>query len=124
MEEPSGGDSGGIYPLQSSPTAADRLSISVFSISSPPPFATRRGTLYIVGFRSRRSQRDEDRRHQSNEVRTSSPHAAQASGCMGHAYFSLGPPLLHFLVSEVLFCEKTGSHKVSSNFDSVWVPES
>jgi hypothetical protein len=37
MEEPSGGDSGGVSPLQSSPTAAVRLSVSVFLISPPPP---------------------------------------------------------------------------------------
>jgi hypothetical protein len=51
------------------------------------------------------------------------PHVAQASGHVGHACFLLGPPLLHFLLSEVLFRGKTGSRKVSSNLDSIWVPE-
>jgi hypothetical protein len=93
-------------------------------VSAALPFATRRGTLFIDDFRSRHIQRDADRRHQSNKVRTSRPHVAQASGRMGHGYFSLGPPLLHFLLSEVLFRGKTGSPKVSGNLDSVLVPES
>jgi hypothetical protein len=63
MEEPSGGDSGGVSPLQSPPAAANILSVLVFLISPPPPFATRRGTIFIVGFRSRRSHRDKDRWH-------------------------------------------------------------
>jgi hypothetical protein len=33
------------FPLQSSPAAAGRLSVSVFLISPPPPFANRRVTL-------------------------------------------------------------------------------
>jgi hypothetical protein len=99
MEEPSEGDSGGVFPLQSSPMVAGRLSISVFSISLPPSFVTRRGTLFIVGFKSRRSHRDEDRRHQSHEEATSMPHATKASGRVGLANLFLGPPLLHFLRS-------------------------
>jgi hypothetical protein len=46
MEEPSRGDSANVSPLQYSPAAAGRLSISVFSISPLAPFVTRRGTLY------------------------------------------------------------------------------
>jgi hypothetical protein len=53
MEEPSRGDSSGVSPLRSPPVVADRLSILVFSLYAPPPFATCRGTLFIVGFRSR-----------------------------------------------------------------------
>jgi hypothetical protein len=90
-----------------------------FSILAVLSFVTRRGTLFIVGFRSRCIQRDKDRRHRSNEVRTSRPHVAQAFGHVGHARFSLGPPLLHFLLSKVLFHGKTGSPKVSGNLDSV-----
>jgi hypothetical protein len=45
MEEPSGGDSGGVSPIQSSQAVAGRLSVSVFSISLPPPFTTHRGTF-------------------------------------------------------------------------------
>jgi hypothetical protein len=49
----------------------------MFSISLLPPFMTRRGTLFIVGFRSRWSHRDEDRRHRSHKGGTSMPHAAR-----------------------------------------------
>jgi hypothetical protein len=109
------------FPLQSSISLA---SISCFYVLAALSLATRRGTLFIDGFRSRRIHRDKDRRHQSNEVGTGRPHVAQTSGHVGHACFLLGPPLLHFLLSEVLFREKTGPRKVSGNLDFVWVPES
>jgi hypothetical protein len=83
MEEPSGGDSGGVSPLQSPLAAASRLSVLVFLISPLPPFATCRGTIIIVGFRSRQSHRDEDRRHRSHEGGTSMPHAARESDRVG-----------------------------------------
>jgi hypothetical protein len=38
------------FPLQSSPAAADRLYVSVFSISSPPPFMTRGGGAFYIRF--------------------------------------------------------------------------
>jgi hypothetical protein len=47
--------------------AVGRLPVLVFLISLPPPFVTRRGTPFTVGFSSIRSQRDEDRRHRSHE---------------------------------------------------------
>jgi hypothetical protein len=53
--------------------AADRLSISVFLISLPPPFVTRRWALFTVGFSSIQSQRDEDRWHQSHEEERACP---------------------------------------------------
>jgi hypothetical protein len=52
------------------------------------------------------------------------PHVAQASGRVGHARFLLGPPLLHFLLSKVLFHGKTDSRKVLGYLDTVWVPKS
>jgi hypothetical protein len=103
------------FPLQSSISQAF---VSCFCVSAELPFTTRRGTLFIDGFRSRRIHRDEDRRYQSNEVGMGRPHAAQASGHVGHARFLLGPPLLHYLLSEFLFCEKTGSRKVQV----IWTP--
>jgi hypothetical protein len=87
-------------------------------------FVTHRGNLFIDGFRSRPIQRDEDPRHRSNEEGTSMPHAARESDRVGLARLALVPPLLHFLLSEVLFRGKTRSPKVSGNLDSVWVPES
>jgi hypothetical protein len=86
MEEPFGGDSGGVSPLQSPPAAAGRLSILEFSISPPPPFATHIGTLFIVGLRSRRSHRDEDRRHQSHEGGTGMLHVARESDRVGASH--------------------------------------
>ena len=67
MEEPSGGDSGGVSSLRSSPAAAFCLLFRVFRVSPPPPRETPRGTLFIVGFRSRRSHGDENERHRSHE---------------------------------------------------------
>jgi hypothetical protein len=73
MGEPSGGDSSGVSPLQS-PSAVDgRLPVLMFSIPPLPHFATRKGGLFIVGFRSRWSHRDEDQWHQSHEGETSMP---------------------------------------------------
>jgi hypothetical protein len=101
-----------------------QASVSCFCVSVVLSFATHGGTLFIDGFRSKRIHRDKDRRHRSNEVGMGRPHVAQVSGRVGHGRFLLGPPLLHFLLSEVLFHGKTGSRKVSGNLDSVWVPKS
>ena len=60
MEEPSGGDSDGVPPLGSSPVAAFFLLFCGFCVSPPPPRETPRGTIFIVGFRSRRRHEDED----------------------------------------------------------------
>ena len=65
--EPSGGDSGGVSPLRSSPAAAFWLSVSWFCVSPPPPPETPRGTIFIAGFRSRRSHGDENGWHRSHE---------------------------------------------------------
>jgi hypothetical protein len=46
------------------------------------------------------------------------PHAAQAFGCVGHAYFFLGPPLLHILLFEVLCHGKLAPAK----FQVIWTP--
>jgi hypothetical protein len=86
MEEPSGGDSSSVFPLQSPPMAVGILSVLMFSISPPPPFVTHMGTLFIVGFRSRRSHRDEVRRHRSHEGETSMPHAARESDRVGASH--------------------------------------
>ena len=74
--EPSGGDSGGVSPLRSSPAAAFCLSVPWFCVSTPPLFAKRHGTFFIGVFRSRRSRWTKDRRPRSSEVETSWAHAA------------------------------------------------
>ena len=43
MEEPSGGDSGSVSPLRSSPAAAFCLLFRGFCVSPPPPRETPRG---------------------------------------------------------------------------------
>ena len=85
MEEPFGGDSGGV-----SPSPSDLLrrqpSVScfvVFCVSPLPPCETPRGTIFIVGFRSRRRHGDEDRRHRRLEAQDRGPHAAKESGRVG-----------------------------------------
>ena len=82
MEEPTGGDSGSVSPLRSSPAAAFCLLFRVYRVSPLSPRETPRGTLFIVGFRSRRSHGDENGRHRSHEGEKRVPHAARgwASG--------------------------------------------
>jgi hypothetical protein len=109
------------FPLRSLISLAPAL---CFCVLAALPFTTRRETLFIDGFMSRRIQQDEDRRHWSNEGGTGRPHAARESGHVGHARLAFVAPLLHLLHSEVLFHGKTGSRKVSGNLDSVWIPES
>ena len=76
MEEPSGGDSGSVSPLRSSPAAAFCLSILWFPVSPPPPFAKRQGAFFIDIFRSRRSRWKKNRRQRSSEGETSWAHVA------------------------------------------------
>jgi hypothetical protein len=115
-----------VAPRQSFPPQSliSQASVSCFCVSAALFFATRRGNLFIDGFRSRRIQLDEDQRHRSNEGGTGWPHMAKESGRVGHARLPLMAPLLHLLRSEVLFHGKTHSPKVSGNLDSIWVPES
>jgi hypothetical protein len=84
------------FPLQSSISQA---SILCFCVLAVPSFVKLRGNLFIDGFRSRRIQRDEDRRYQSNEVGTGRTHMAQTSGRVGHVRLVLVAPLLHLLRS-------------------------
>ena len=93
MEEPSGGDSGSVSPLRSSPAAAFCLLFRVFRVSPPPPHETPRGTLFIVGFRSRRSHGDENGRHRSHEGEKRWSYAARESDRVGPPILGLGPPM-------------------------------
>ena len=89
MEEPSGGDSGSVSPLRSSPAAAFCLSVFWFCVSPPPPLSKRQGTFFIGVFRSRRSRWTKDRRQKSHEGQNGGSHAATV---LGH----VGPPLFAF----------------------------
>ena len=95
-----------------------------FCVSPPPPLETPRGTIFIVGFRSRQNQGDEDRRHQSHEGEKGVPHAARESGCVGPPNFLLGLPFSRILGSYVFFLLNIGPRKILGHLDVVWVPES
>ena len=123
MEEPSGGDSGGVSPIRSSPAAAFYLLFRVFRVSPPPPRETPRGTIFIVVFRSRRSHGDENGRHRSHEAQDGGSHAAKESCRVGPPILALGSPFVRFLRSYALFLPKTNARKILGHLDVVWVPE-
>ena len=78
--EPSGGGSRQRFPP---PIFSDGSPLPLcfwFCVSPPPPSGKRRGTLYIVDFRSRRSYGDENRRHRSHEGETGWSHVALYGG--------------------------------------------
>ena len=108
-EEPSGGDSGGISPLRSSPAAAFCLSVSGFCVFPPPPCETTWGALYIGVFRSKGSFGKKDRRQWIHEGQKGGSHAAKESGRVGLCLWAFGPPLfllpslLRFLPSKKCF---------------------
>ena len=79
MEEPSGGDSGSVSPLRSSPATAFCLLFRDFCVSPPPPFETHRGPIFIVGFRSKGSFGKKNRRQRSHEAQFRGSHAAKES---------------------------------------------
>ena len=59
------------------------ISVSVFLCLRPTPSGKLQGTIYAVGFRSRRNQGDEDRRHQSHKGERGWSHAARYRGRVG-----------------------------------------
>ena len=124
MEEPSGGDSGGVSPpLRSSLAAAFYLLFRGLCVSPTPPRETPRVTILIVGFRSRRRHWDEDRRHRRLEAQDRGPQAAKESGPVGPSLWALGSPFVRFLRSYALFLPKTDARKILGHLDIVWVPE-
>ena len=123
MEEPSGGDSGGVSPLRSSPAATLCLLFRGFCVSLPPPRETPRGTIFIVVFRSRRRHGDEDRRDRRLEAQDRGSHAAKESGHVGPPLLALGFPFFRFLRSYTLFLPKNDPRKILGHLDVVWVPE-
>ena len=109
MEKTSGGDSGGV---------------SWFCVSPPPPRETPRGTIFIVGFRSRRSHGDENRRHRSHEGKNKGSHAAKESSHVGPPISVLGLPFLRILGSYVFFLPNIGPRIILGHLDVIWVPDS
>ena len=120
MEEPFRGDSGSVSPpLRSSPTVAFCLLFRGFYVSPPPPCTTSRGTIFIVGFRSRRRHGDENGRHRSNEGGERCSHVARESSHMGHPKILLGLPFVRFLGSYALFLPKNDPRKILGHLDVV-----
>ena len=123
MEEPSGGDSGGVSPLQSSPATAFCLLFLGFVFLRRLLRETPRGTIFIVGFRSRRSHGDENGRHRSHEAQDGGSHVAKESGRVGPPLLALGSPFVRFLRSYASFLPKNDPRKILGHLDVVWLPE-
>ena len=113
----SGGDTGGIRPLRSSPAASFCLLFRCFCVSLPPPRKTPRGTIFIVGFRSRRRHGDEDRRHRRLEAQDRGPHATKESGRVGPPLSALESPFVRFLRSYASFLPKNDPREILGHLD-------
>ena len=105
------------------PICSSRSSVSWFCVSAALPFESRRGTIFIVVFRSRRRLGKKDRRQRSHEAPDGGSHAAKESGRLGHPLLVLGPPFVRFLRSHASFLPKTDARKFPGHLDVVWVPE-
>ena len=93
------------------------------SSASNNPFGIRWGTIFIVGFRSRRSRGRKDRRQRSHEAPEGGPHAAKESGRVGLCLLAFGHPLFLLLRSYAFFLPKIDTLKFLGHLDVVWVPE-
>ena len=114
------GDHPGSAPPEFPPSNLQLLiSVSVFLCLRPPPSGKCRGTIYAVGFRSRRNQGDEDRRHRSHEGEKGVPHAACYRGRMGPRIFLLRLPFSWILGSYVIFLPNIGHRKILGHLDVV-----
>ena len=105
------------------PICSSRSSVSWFCVSAAPPSESRRGTIFIVVFRSRRRHGDENGRHRSNEGGDRCSHAARESGRVGPPKIFLGLSFVRFLGSYALFLPKNDPRKILGHLDVVWVPE-
>jgi len=74
-------------------------SCSLFRCFCGAPFRRASGTIFIVGFRSRRSFWKKDRRQRSVEGQDGGSHTARYCGCVGHPLLVLRPPFVCFLRS-------------------------
>ena len=95
-----------------------------FCVSAALSSGKRRGTIFIVGFRSRRNQGDKDRWHRSHEGENGVPHTARESGHVGPPNFLLRLPFSRIIGSYVFFLPNIGPRKILGHLDVVWVPES
>ena len=122
MKKTSGGDSGGVSPLRSSPRQPSVFYFVVLCFSTAS-LRNSSGAIFIVGFRSRLSHGRKDRWQRSHEDPEGGPHVAKEFGRVGHPLLGLRPPLVCFLRSQVFFLHKTDARKFSVHLDVVWVPE-
>ena len=79
--------------------------------------------IFIVVFRSRRSQGDEDRRHWSHEAQDEGSHTAKESGQVGPPILSLESLFVDFLRSYVSFLPKNDPRKILGHLDVIWIHE-
>ena len=118
------GDHPGSAPPEFSPS---NLQLQVFCFVvlcfCGAPFRRASGTIFIVGFRSRRRFWRKDRRQQSLKAPDGGSHAAKESGRVGHPLLALGPPFVRLLRSHASFLSKTDARKLLGHLDVVWVPE-
>jgi hypothetical protein len=84
-----GGDSGSDSLSDLSPATRNNFCFMSFLFSRTPPSENAQGTLYIVGFRSRRREPRENGRHPIHESRTSTSGAVCLVGLF--IFGSLGP---------------------------------
>ena len=87
----------GVFPLQST------APILCFGVSTALSSGKRRGTIFIVVFRSRRSRGRKDQRQRSHEAPEGGPHAAKESGRVGPPNLGLVAPLPSILLPEASF---------------------
>ena len=90
----------GVFPP---PICSSRSLFRGFCVSPALSYGKRRGTIFIVVFRSKGRFGKKDRRQQSHEGQSGGSHVAKESGRVGPCLLAFGPPLfrlLHFLPSK------------------------
>ena len=94
-----------------------------FYVSAALPSGKRRGTIFIVVFRSRGSVGKKDQCKRSHKGQNTWSHAAQESGRVGLSILAIRPPFLRIFRSYAFFLPKNDLRKFSGRLDVVWVPE-
>ena len=112
-------------PLRSFPPSicSSRSLFRGFCVSAAFPSGKRRGTIFIVVFRSKGSFGKKDRRQRSHEGQKGGSHTAKGSGRVGLCLWAFGPPLFCLLRSYAFFLPKNDPLKFIGHLDVVWVPE-
>ena len=98
------------------PICSFRSLVRGLCVSAALPSGKRRGTIFIVVFRSRRCFEKKDRRQRCHEAQNKGSHAARESGHVGLGVLALGPPLIRLLRSYAFFLPKIDP----VNFQVIW----